>query len=69
MKVDISLWIQRGMWPLSSYVPSPSACQTMSLKGFEDYSQEEIRWQAVIATSQRNLEAYVSDCSYTLFHM
>lgn len=57
VKVDISLWIQRGIWPLSSYTPSIS--QT-TLKGFEDYSQEEVRWQAVIATSQRNSEAYVS---------
>ena len=66
IKIDISLWLQRGIWPLSSYTPSPFVCQ--SLPGFDDFSQEEIRWEGQIAALQRNPQAYVSIKNFRFYN-
>ena len=58
MKEDISSHCAGGVWPLSSYTPSPLNCQ--SLPGSEDFSQEEIRWKFYVARAHGKFETYVS---------
>ena len=59
IKKNMIEWERSGMWPLSCYTHMDSC---PCLPGFEDYSQEEVRWQAYITETQGNSQNYV--CMY-----
>lgn len=66
MKEDGSTWEKGGQWLFSCYAPLlrraakvPFNQNEENLPGFEDYSPEELRWEAMTSNATGNFQGYV----------
>lgn len=68
VKEDALTWQKSGQWLFSCYAPLlrratrvPNNPNAENLPGFEDYSPEELRWEAMASHASGNFQGYAQN--------